>query len=675
MTDLKDLLEVTDKSDNTPNKTPLIDLDSPLIKEIFPILLKDKTTKKNIIWATDAYLKYGPDCSESSHICIESFFSNHPIPLHPRIMKTVDAQQNRTRSKGEVFTPVWICNRMINWEDQEWFGRPDVFNIENPDGTWIASDRQIEFPEGRTWMSYVDSRRLEITCGEAPFLVSRYDVSTGKLIESPFDRIGILDRKLRIVSENTSNEDDWIKWAIRALQSCYGYEWQGDNLLIARINVFITFCEYYSLMWSKDPSKQLIKTVANTIAWNIWQMDGLKDTIPFGKPYKTYVQRTLFDDFQTKPESKEDVAFPSIIHDWRRDNSLRFDECKSRGKMKNKMFDFVIGNPPYQEKNENNGRQPPVYHYFMESAYKLSQIVELITPARFLFEAGQTPTQWNQKMLNDPHFKVLQFEKNASTIFPNTDIKGGVAITYYNDSARYCPIIVFTQYPLLNNILKKIIATSCCSISSIISPRGCYRFSKCFYNDYPDAKTIAKNGTSNMVVSNIFDTIPKAFCDTPLTQEQYVKIMGRTNNKRCTKYILRKYLEDNEYLDTFNVLLTESNNDGTFGETLTPTIIANPNEGATDTFISIGTFNTIEEAINLSKYIKTKFSRALLGVKKVTQHNSKSVWIYVPEPNFTPNSDIDWSKSIHEIDLQLYRKYNLSTEEIEFIEKNVQEMN
>lgn len=229
-----------------------------------------------------------------------------------------------------MFTPAWLCNQMNNHCDEDWFGRSGVFNTENSDHTWTISEGKIEFSKKKTWQHYVDSRRLEITCGEAPYLVSRYDVSTGELIVPPMWRIGMLDRKLRIVNENTEDYVDWLKWVIRAFEACYGYEYQGDNVLIARINLLLTFTEYYEERWERRPDDTLLRQMANKIAWNIWQMDGLKDTVPLGKPYEEFPQVTLFDMFGDMGDEKDDEpeAVPCRIFDWRSKNSMLFKKLK-----------------------------------------------------------------------------------------------------------------------------------------------------------------------------------------------------------------------------------------------------------------------------------------------------------------------------------------------------------
>ena len=248
------------------------------------------------------------------------------------------------------------------------------------------SEEKIEIPEGKTWQQYVDSRRLEITCGEAPYLVSRYDVSAGELIVPPKRRIGMLDRKLRLVNENTDSFDDWLKWVIRAFEACYGYEYQGDNVLIARINLLLTFVDYYEERWQKKPDPKFVKQITNTIVWNIWQMDGLKDTVPLGKPYEEYQQLSLFDMPASMDESTDKPEIvPCRIFNWRSRSSLKFMDVKELRNMGKKLFDYVIGNPPYQEDKKDVGRQAkPIYNLFMDEVQKLEpDSISLITPSRW----------------------------------------------------------------------------------------------------------------------------------------------------------------------------------------------------------------------------------------------------------------------------------------------------
>ncbi|MBQ8971654.1 MAG: restriction endonuclease subunit M, partial [Clostridia bacterium] len=232
--------------------TNWIRLNEAPVKPVLPILLQDKTTKKNIIWATGSYTALGAQFTDDVQMTTDALIGMNPILLQPRVLKAQSEQQERTKAHAEVFTPSWVCNQMNNYSDEEWFGKKDVFNTQ--DGhTWSATPAPIAFQERKPWKRYVDSRRLEITCGEAPFIVSRYDAATGEEIPIP-QRVGLLDRKLRVVNENAADEEEWLNWVFRAFQSAYGYEYQGDNLLLARINLLMTFVEYLQDRWQRQPT-------------------------------------------------------------------------------------------------------------------------------------------------------------------------------------------------------------------------------------------------------------------------------------------------------------------------------------------------------------------------------------------------------------------------------------
>lgn len=305
----------------------LINISAYPIKDVLSILLLDQTTKKNIIWATDAYALLGTGYDDKNIITPELLTGE--FILQPRISKSLEEQLVRTRKKAEVMTPVWLCNKMNNYADEQWFNRNNVFNRENEDHFWEVVEEPVDFGK-KSWKKYVDSRRLEITCGEAPYLVSRYDTTTGELIYPLKKRVGMLDRKLRIVNENTTEEEEWIKWAERAVQSCYGYEYQGDNLLIGRVNVLLTYREYYVERWGKEPDFTLLKRIATIISWNIWQMDGLKDTVPLGKLYEEFHQVNLFEYLGLEEEEEE--ALPCKIRNWRSKTWMYFKDCKEVNK-------------------------------------------------------------------------------------------------------------------------------------------------------------------------------------------------------------------------------------------------------------------------------------------------------------------------------------------------------
>lgn len=340
-------------------------------------------------------------------------------------------------------------------------------------------------------------------------------------------------------------------------------------------------------------------------------------------------------------------------------------------------FDFVIGNPPYQEEVQNKGDRPnPVYDKFMDASYEIADVVELIHPGRFLFNAGQTSKSWNRKMLNDEHFSVLFYESNSSKVFSGAEIKGGVAITIHNRNRLYGAIGTFTAYDELNSIVKKIAVVVGASpkLDSIIASQGLYRFSKSFFKDYPSAQLSMGTGTGNKIVSNIMIKLPDVFQEVPDKSMNYVRFLGRLGNKRVYRYIRREYLEQNDYIDTYNLFIPEANNSGKYGETLSEPTIGLPGDGAADTFLSAGKFGMKAESEALAKYMKSKLFRALLGIRKVTQHCPPTVWRMIPLQDFTSNSDIDWSQSIANIDKQLYKKYGLDENEINFIETHVKEM-
>lgn len=304
----------------------LIDFEEYPVRPVLDILLEDKTTKQNIIWATDTYSALGADYLDTHHMTRDLFAGFRAGIIQPRIHRSREEQSARTKQKAEVFTPIWICNQMNNFCDEEWFGRKDVFNVQNGKER-TTYEGLIEFSDPTAWKKYVDSRRLEITCGEAPFLVSRYDAATGEVIPIK-DRIGILDRKLRVVTENAQTEEEWLEWTIRAFQSVYGYEYQGDSLLIARVNLLYTFTDYFKQRWFRKATKKELETIANIIAWNIWQMDGLTDTVPGGKIEDPYEQLTIFDMLEPEEPKPIKPEQQCKIYDWRSKCSVPFFEIK-----------------------------------------------------------------------------------------------------------------------------------------------------------------------------------------------------------------------------------------------------------------------------------------------------------------------------------------------------------
>lgn len=299
-----------------------------LSPELLTSLLKDHTLSSeghqvNIFWATDNYAERGTGYQYSDQITVERITGENGMVIVPRSVKSRQQQQQRSREMAEVFTPSWICNAQNNLVDAAWFGREDVFNTENADHTWTVNPSPITFPEGKTWRDYVRNTQLEITCGEAPYIVSRYDTVSGEPI--PIEkRIGLLDRKLRVVSENVDTSTDWLKWAQIAFQNVYGFEWQGDNLLLARENLLMTFVDYYKAKFGKDPQLKSLQYIAYIISWNFWQMDGLKGVVPGSCGERREIVADLFGETEVVSQCngckngniREHNGTYCLIRDW-----------------------------------------------------------------------------------------------------------------------------------------------------------------------------------------------------------------------------------------------------------------------------------------------------------------------------------------------------------------------
>ena len=360
----------------------------------------------------------------------------------------------------------------------------------------------------------------------------------------------------------------------------------------------------------------------------------------------------------------------------------QFREKVLRGSFWNKenkemKFDAVVGNPPYQEATGKTVNDKPIYYLFMDIAFSLSDKVSFITPARFLFNAGATPQQWNNKILNDEHFKVIKYIQKSTDIFPNIDIKGGVTITYRDAKQNFGKIGIYSVFHELNSIKNKVWAVSTMSLSDVVLNRGQYRYSD---KAYVEQSAALKKTPDKRISTSAFERIPELFTEIkPNDGNEYIKIYGNIGSNRVYRWFRKDYLSPIDNLYKYKVMLPKANGSGAIGEVLsTPLIgtplIGTPLIGYTETYISIGETDSLAEAEAILKYIKSKFARCMLGILKVTQDNTKKVWQFVPLQDFTENSDIDWSKSIAEIDQQLYKKYNLSDEEIAFIESMIKPM-
>jgi hypothetical protein len=344
-----------------------------------------------------------------------------------------------------------------------------------------------------------------------------------------------------------------------------------------------------------------------------------------------------------------------------------------------KKFDVVIGNPPYQEEAQGGGtRDTPIYHEFMNAAFEVATKAVLITPARFLFNAGFTPKAWNEKMLADEHLTVAHYEPDSKRLFPGLSdpIKAGIVVTYRDSERRLGPIEFFTGHPELNAIMHKVRESRAVSIEGLVSSGRAYAFTRAMHDAHPEASGAMSSDAQVRVSTNAFEQLAFLFHETrPDDGNEYVQLLGVNNKRRVARWIRSDYITGPESFGKYKVSIPAANGSGSttdfFGVALNNPTVVGPGVAVTQTFITIGSFDSEAEAQACMKYLKSKFARTMLGVLKVTQHNPRATWKFVPAQDFSKSSDIDWSKSIAEIDQQLYAKYGLDGEEIAFIEAKV----
>ena len=340
-------------------------------------------------------------------------------------------------------------------------------------------------------------------------------------------------------------------------------------------------------------------------------------------------------------------------------------------------FDVVVGNPPYQDESVGGSTSnSPIYNHFYDLAERIAPQYCLISPARFLSSAGYTPQIWNNKMLNDEHLKVVFYEQKSGNVFPNTDIKGGVVVLLRDKNKVFGKIGTFTNFEELNSMLVKVSSKTTHTIETLITGRGIYRLTDKAIDEYPQIVDIQSRGHKKDVGTGAFKILDNIIYieSKPDDGKEYIQIIGLLSNRRVYRWIRKDYVNEPTGFDKWRVVLPNANGTGALGEVLSTPLIGAPLIGFTETFISIGAFDNEIEAQNCLKYVKSKFARTMLGVLKVTQHNPAAKWKYVPLQDFTSKSDIDWTQSIKSIDQQLYKKYGLEQNEIDFIEDKVQAM-
>ena len=605
------------------------------------ILLKDRTTKRNIKWASPSYKGMGKPFHAEREIRAALITGKYGTIIQPRVEKSKQKQELRTKKRAEVFTPAWLVDKQIRM-------------VERETGT-------MDFN------SYIRRKCLELACGEGPYMVTRYDSTTGEMIPIS-ERVGFLDRKLQRIMSYTDGETEFIDYCIAAYETSYGYEFQGDSLLLARENLLLTFCEYYQYKFNCKPDIKTTKRIEQIISYNVIQMNGITLEIPYSVINDVLVPMDIFNQNAELEVGKHRAA---AIKDWHRNEMITIESI-SKGDEAMK-FDVVIGNPPYQEEIQGKNTQTrPIYNLFMDEAYKIAKKTCLITPARFLANVGGTPKSWNKRMLNEPHFRIVDYFAKSGKVFPNTDIKGGVVISYFDWGKTFEPIGTFIAIPELASIYKKVHQLKEETLDTIMYGADSHKLTDVMFNDNPQLVERTDESHRKALSSTLFDRYPDIFKNND--DGSMVKIWGRNKAGRLYKYIKAEYVREHPNLMKYKVLVPEANGTGAIGEVLSTPLVGEPLVGYTQTFISVGAFSTREEAEACFKYIKSKFARVMLGILKITQHNAPATWRKVPLQDFTPQSDIDWSQSVADIDKQLYAKYKLSQEEIDFIEEKVRAM-
>ncbi len=591
-------------------------------------LLLDKTTGKHIMWATDAYSALGSRYSRNEEITPELITGPNAFVIKTRARKELEQQSSRTRQHGEVSTPLWVCRKMCGYVDEMWDCKA-------------------------RWQKYVDARVLEITCGEAPFLVSRYDVETGEVIPV-LDRIGLLDRKLRIVNENTQTEEDWLKWVFRAFHATYGYEFQGDNLLIARVNLLMTFEEYLWERWRRKPTLSEYGKLITVIVWNVWQMDGLHGTIPYSTAEEEFRQFNLFEflDMVSGPDD-ENKQLRCRVYNWLGGGSVEYSALPTRGKRAMK-FDFVIGNPPYQESDGGSGASAtPVYNKFIDAVKNMKpDVISLIIPAKW-YSGGKGLNTFREQMLSDKRIAVLVDYSNSLDVFPNVDVAGGVCYfiwdkthsgkckytNYRNgiETSEYRDLDefdTFIRYPIAASIVKKVRAKQEATLDQVVSSRKPFGLATNIKPLESGDIKLRFNGGIGLYKRDLIS----------------VGTDDISKYKIIISYLTAEHAGQPDKNGQYRILSTM--------EKLPPDTIC------TETYLVAGAFDSESEANHYMRYLKTKFVRFLVSLKAMTQHISKAMFNFVPVQDFSKT----WTDS------ELFEKYELSVEEIEFIQGLIKEM-
>lgn len=526
-----------------------------------------------------------------------------------------------TDTKAEAMTPIWVCNLQNNLVDTAWFGRENVF--DTVDGCeWRTSPNKVSFPQCKTWQDYVRAKRLEIACGEAPYLSSRYDVLTGMEVDLR-SRVGILDRKLRVVNENADNEQEWLKWATAAMGAVYGYEIRPDKVKLAQKNLELTFVENYQMKFGRIPGSEVLEKVRQILQENIVWYDALD------------MDREIFQDLK---------------------------------------FDAAVGNPPYHMAGGAGGsNDAPVYQKFVERALGLDvRYVSMVIPARW-FAGGRENLlgDFRKQMLSAAGLRELIVYTEASEVFDWVRLSGGIccflAEQDYAGKCRYDLVDkgrrssiwrkfdneILIRDTELESIVEKVVARADLlglgRVSEIISGNTPFGITS-------DLRDKNDNALKLFIEKSAKHNIALYFFDKPY---------------RVMRYIDEKYISKNQDLiNKYKVILPAAGGTGNDKNIIGKPQLIPPMSVCSQTYLCVA-FDGEEEAQNFLKYVRTRFFRALVGAAKVSQSAAKRVYRFVPLEDSSESSEVDWSGSVQDVERQLYERYRLNEAEIGYIEGKI----
>lgn len=601
------------------NNLSLSDLnDSAILREnesLLSLLFKDHTTGKNIKWGTDSYINHGFSFRNDQEIKINLITGWYEGFIRPRVDKDIDIQLERQRNRAEVFTPSWVIKLQV--------------------------DAALEDMEKLPLADFIQTKWLEITCGEAPYMVNRFDMETGEVIPLK-ERSGFIDVKFKRLNKEVKYEEAWLKLALEIFKASYGYEYQGDSLLLARENLILTFIDNYFYMFGAFPKEKLLLEITKIISLNVFQMDGLTHEVPYsdGGAQNYGTQLNLFE------EVEEERATPRLakIKFEEKNNLIEFKSLIER-KESHMKFDVIIGNPPYQESvghsGGNRSKAKAIYHHFIREAIRLNpEKVVMITPSRWMTKSTEgIPSDWVENML-DTNMKVIHDYEDSSSVFPGVEIKGGVNYflwesnydgpTHYNNySAKDGKKIkrvgkldpynigILIRDPRAFSIVENIIEVEGSyydedNFSALVSPKDFFTNKSSLTSSWKDYK-IHSSKEFNI----------RYYLNQNIHKREY----GWININQIPK--------NHQSIDINKVYIPAAGGTGSDKKVLGNPFIGESGTVCSQTYLVIGydplNHNfTKEECENITSYIHTKFFRYLVSIKKKTQNGARGVYELTP---------------------------------------------